>query len=273
MLDIKKNIIKMAHIDLENEFLPAQNLQDKSISVTSDQQVSPTKKDKGNLPLMKSTISSSSENSHENPNWSLRKRIFCLFLYVTIFTNYDTGVIPAALIKIQKELDLNYEQQGLLGSLPYFGISSASILVSYLITRFPTKNVLQVSIFFNIAFCLLFTLSTNLWAMYFSRFFMGFTQAFWVIYAPVWTNYFSPHERQATWLGLLQGFSPLGFLLIVIFFKNFKRDHDRILDNCHYYKLMGCRFCLENIDLDPSCTRNPNIFHDFFHEKPRPRSY
>lgn len=39
---------------------------------------------------------------------------------------------------------------------------------------------------------------------------MGFTQAFWVIYGPVWTHNFSPKERQTTWLGLLQGFSPLG---------------------------------------------------------------
>lgn len=44
---------------------------------------------------------------------------------------------------------------------------------------------------------------------------MGFTQAFWVIYGPVWTNNFSPSERQTTWLGLLQGFSPLGLYLYI----------------------------------------------------------
>jgi len=141
-----------------------------------------------------------------------RKRMFTLFLFVVIFTNYDTGVIPAALIQIQQELNLNYMQQALLGSLPNFGISAASFFVSTLIRRFTAKSVLSISLFFNIGFCALFALSSNLWAMYFSRFFMGFTQAFWVIYGPVWTNNFSPKDRQTTWLGLLQGFSPLGII-------------------------------------------------------------
>lgn len=141
-----------------------------------------------------------------------RKRIFSLFLYVVIFTNYDTGVIPAALIQIQEELELNYTQQALLGSLPNFGISAASFFVSTLIRHFTAKYVLTISLFFNIGFCALFSLSKNLWALYLSRFFMGFTQAFWVIYGPVWTNTFSPRDRQTTWLGLLQGFSPLGII-------------------------------------------------------------
>ncbi len=154
--------------------------------------------------------SPSSSNSHSNPDWKLRRYIFYLFLYVVICTNYDTGVIPAALINIQKELNLNYIEQGLLGSLTYFGISIASFLVSYVIGRFQTKWVLFIAISLNIAFCVLFALSENLLVFYLARFFMGFTQAFWIIYAPVWTNYFSPKEREATWLGFLQGFSPLG---------------------------------------------------------------
>lgn len=143
---------------------------------------------------------------------SQRKKIFYLFLYVVIFTNYDTGVIPAALLQIQEELNLNYTQQALLGSLPNFGISFASFFVSPLIKKFTAKTLLSVALFLNIGFCALFSLSTNLLALYFSRFFMGFTQAFWVIYGPVWTNNFSPKDRQTTWLGLLQGFSPLGII-------------------------------------------------------------
>lgn len=162
-----------------------------------------------------SSCSSPSQNSHDNPNWALRKKIFYLFLYVTIFTNYDTGVIPAALINIEKELELSYFQQGLLGSLPNFGISFASFLVSYVIGKFKAKTILFAAIVSNIMFCILLALSKNLWALYFSRFFMGFTQSFWIIYGPVWCNYFSPRERQATWLGFLQGFSPLGFFMII----------------------------------------------------------
>lgn len=197
----------MANIDLENEF--SSSNQEKILSTSMKSHINEVIASPKPAAIA-SPIASSSANSHENPNWSLRKRIFCLFLYVTIFTNFDTGVIPAALININKEMGLNFEQQGLLGSLPYFGISTASFFVSYFIGKMQTKYLLSIAIFLNVCFCLLFSLSTNVWALYISRFFMGFTQAFWVIYAPVWTNYFSPFERQTTWLGLLQGFSPLG---------------------------------------------------------------
>lgn len=143
---------------------------------------------------------------------SKRQSIFRMFLYVVIFTNYDTGVIPAALVQIKEELDLNFTQQALLGSLPNFGISFASFFVAICIARYSAKYVLSIALFLNIGFCALFCLSKNLWALYLSRFFMGFTQAFWVIYGPVWTNTFSPKERSTTWLGLLQGFSPLGII-------------------------------------------------------------
>ena len=162
-----------------------------------------TIKDKLNEPL---------ENSQENPNWGTRRKIFYIFLYGTIFTNFDTGVIPAALVNIHHEMGLNYKEQSLLVCCPTSGISLASVLVSQALSRFPTNKVLGLAIFVNIIFCVLFALSSNFYALCFSRFFMGFTQAFSIIYAPVWTNYFSPHQYQTTWIGLLQGFSPLGTL-------------------------------------------------------------
>jgi MFS family permease len=194
----------MANLDLEKDF---------QVSTPAQSEINiQTPKGPAKAANLLSPSSNSSTNSHSSPNWCLRKKIFCLFLYVTVFTNFDTGVIPAALVNIHKELGLNYTQQGLLGSLPNFGISVASFLVSYLIGKFQTKRILTLAIIFNVAFCILFALSENLYALYVSRFFMGFTQAFWIIYGPVWTNYFSPHERQTTWLGFLQGFSPLGIL-------------------------------------------------------------
>ena len=214
----------MANLDLENDF-------NMSASFSS-----PGKPQGLANPLSPSS-SCSSSNSHTNPNWSLRRKIFCLFLYVTVFTNFDTGVIPAALVNIHQEMGLNYTQQGLLGSLPNFGISVASFLVSYLIGKFRTKNILTIAIVINIAFCILFALSTNVYALYFSRFFMGFTQAFWIIYGPVWTNYFSPNERQTTWIGFMQGFSPLGtylFSMMILWWVNI-RHNIRIYHNCYHY--------------------------------------
>ena len=52
-----------------------------------------------------------------------RNFIFIIFLLSNLFLNYDTGVIPASLIEITKEIHLDYSEQALIGSLVYLGLS------------------------------------------------------------------------------------------------------------------------------------------------------
>jgi MFS family permease len=66
---------------------------------------------------------------------------------------------------------------------------------------------------FNTLFCVMFSFSYNLPLMYLSRIGMGITQAFCVIYGPVWVNEFSPPESTTRWMGLLQSAVPLGVML------------------------------------------------------------
>ena len=40
-----------------------------------------------------------------------------MFCYVMVFNNYATGVIPASLVQIEKELGLSYKEQATLGSI------------------------------------------------------------------------------------------------------------------------------------------------------------
>ena len=42
---------------------------------------------------------------------------------------------------------------------------------------------------------------------------MGFSQAFCVIYGPVWVNEFSPGRLTTRWMGILQAAVPLGIML------------------------------------------------------------
>jgi len=52
----------------------------------------------------------------------LRVRIYLLFLLMNLFLNYDTGVIPGALVQISDELGFNSEQMAFLGSIVYLGL-------------------------------------------------------------------------------------------------------------------------------------------------------
>ena len=45
------------------------------------------------------------------------------------------------------------------------------------------------------------------------RFMMGVTEAFIVIYAPVWVNNYSPLEYSTTWMGILHSCTALGVIL------------------------------------------------------------
>ena len=69
-----------------------------------------------------------------------RNLIFVIFLLSNLFLNYDTGVIPASLLEILKEIPLDYTEQALLGSLVYLGLSFSSLFVSIIFSKYgPAK--------------------------------------------------------------------------------------------------------------------------------------
>lgn len=148
-----------------------------------------------------------------NPEARIKTKVFTIMICINALLNYDTGVIPASLSQLKSEMDMSYQQQAAIGSLLYIGVCCSSLLVSFVFQRFPASKVLIIMLIINCSFCLLFSFSTTTIAMYIARFGMGFTQAFCVIYAPVWTNEFAPHDKSTRWMGILQCAVPLGVVL------------------------------------------------------------
>lgn len=72
------------------------------------------------------------ETDDPNINWFARSAVFFQFVIANLFLNYDNGVIPACLLKIEKDLYMGYAEIALLGSLVYFGLSCSSLFVSVL---------------------------------------------------------------------------------------------------------------------------------------------
>ena len=139
-----------------------------------------------------------------------RNCIFVFFLLSNLFLNYDTGVIPAALIKITQEIKFNYSEQALIGSLVYLGLSFASIFVSMIFSKFGPSKVCSLILLLNCISCFTFSLSSNKIILFSMRFLMGATEAFIVIYGPVWVNNYSPLEYSTTWMGILHSCTVLG---------------------------------------------------------------
>ena len=139
-----------------------------------------------------------------------RNCIFAFFLLSNLFLNYDTGVIPASLIEITKEINFNYSEQALIGSLVYLGLSFASLFVSMVFSKFGPSKVCSLILLLNCLSCFTFSLSSNKIILFSMRFLMGATEAFIVIYGPVWVNNYSPLEYSTTWMGILHSCTVLG---------------------------------------------------------------
>lgn len=133
-----------------------------------------------------------------------------MFILSNFFLNYDTGVIPASLTELRKEIELDYKEIALIGSLVYLGLSFASLFVSVLFNRFGPAKVCSFMLLLNSLCCFVFSFNYNKYLLYITRFFMGVTEAFIVIYAPVWVNNYSPPELSTTWMGILHAFTALG---------------------------------------------------------------
>jgi len=152
------------------------------------------------------------EPEEEIPSFR-RNCIYAVFLLSNLFLNYDTGVIPASLIEITKEIHLDYSEQALIGSLVYLGLSFASIFVSLIFSKFGPSKVCSIILLLNLISCFVFSLSSNKIILFSMRFMMGVTEAFIVIYAPVWVNNYSPLEYSTTWMGILHSCTALGVIL------------------------------------------------------------
>lgn len=150
--------------------------------------------------------------SNSNMKSSTKTKIFIMFLLANGFLNYDTGVIPASLLEIEKEIQLSYKEQALIGSLVYLGLSFASLFVSLLFNKYGPAKVCSFMILMNAICCFIFSFSAEKSILFTCRFFMGVTEAFIVIYGPVWVNNYAPDDKSTTWMGILHTFSALGVI-------------------------------------------------------------
>ncbi len=143
-----------------------------------------------------------------------RNTIFIIFLLSNLFLNYDTGVIPASLTELTKEITLDYKEVALIGSLIYLGLSFASLFVSTLFNKYGPAKICAFMLLLNSVCCFLFSFNYNKYILYCTRFLMGASEAFIVVYAPVWVNNYSPSELSTTWMGILHAFTAIGKLNI-----------------------------------------------------------
>ena len=189
--------------------LSTPNMKGMNKDINRRNEISLSKNEMGNSGSKFNNLYKLSEAEEDIPSFH-RTLIFIFFLLSNLFLNYDTGVIPASLIEITKEINFDYSEQALIGALVYLGLSFASIFVGMIFSRFGPSKVCSLILLLNCLSCFTFSLSSNKIILFCMRFLMGATEAFIVIYGPVWVNNYAPLEYSTTWMGILHSCTVLG---------------------------------------------------------------
>ena len=172
-------------------------------------------------------ISSSQLHKQLLPEYK-RNKIFIMFLLADLFLNYDSGVIPVSLLQIEKEVHFSFREQALLGSLVYLGLSCGSLFTSQIFSKYSPTKVCTWILIINSICCFAFSLTSSRCIFFATRFLMGITEAFVVVYGPIWVNNYSPKNKSTTWMGILHSCTVFGMItgyiiagIIINCFENF----------------------------------------------------
>lgn len=116
--------------------------------------------------------------------------VLLYIFYLDILVNIDHGAIPAGISDMSKDLDMEAEKLGLLGSMVFFGLFIGSLSASVFFYRISYKTLIGLSLVVN-GFSLGFlTWRTDFLTMCISRLLTGWSQIFLTIYFPIYINCF-----------------------------------------------------------------------------------
>lgn len=153
----------------------------------------------------------------ENSDGTENTEASYLFKYIIltqIVVYMEAGAVPALLSQLKEAFDLTYLQQGALGGLVYFFLSVTCPFAGIIFRHFNLRTVMGVMLTLNTLVTLAFALTpTGMTSMLLSmRSLIGVTQAFLMIYSPVWVDQFAPASKLTKWMSYLQAGVPVGVM-------------------------------------------------------------
>lgn len=104
-------------------------------------------------------------------------------------------------------------EEGLLGAVVYIGVAGSSIVAGPVFHFLNVKWTLVLMTIVNGAASTLFALGKSTIVLLMSRAVVGITQAFPIIYAPVFVDTFAPKARATLWMSMVLLASPVGIML------------------------------------------------------------
>ena len=147
----------------------------------------------------------------------MRWMVYIILLYLSIIMELDQGVLSSTTEELSKDMELNDNQLGGLGSMIFLGKALGCLIFFTLINKLNRKYMLLITSFLSILSLILTTQTTNLILLYLCRIIVGISQSYLGIYLPVWGDQFGIHKYKSMILSLLHLSSSFGYLFGYVF--------------------------------------------------------
>ena len=142
----------------------------------------------------------------------MRWMVYFLLMYIATCMELDQGILSSATDALSKDLELNDNELGGLGSMIFLGKALGCVIFFTLINKLNRKYMLLVTSFLTILSLILTTQTKNLVLLYLCRIIIGIAQCYVGVYSPVWADQFGIHKYKSIMLSLQHLTSCLGYL-------------------------------------------------------------
>lgn len=150
------------------------------------------------------------KNTGKEIDPKILKITFLLSILISTILCLDHGFVACNLEYIEKSFGVGYAQSSFIGSMVYMGFLIGCLLTGLFLPVLKSKILLIGSLICVVTSGIYSSKSSTLAEIYASRFFIGFFQAFSIVYLPLWVEKFSPQSSTTTWLAYQQLFSMIG---------------------------------------------------------------
>jgi MFS family permease len=142
-------------------------------------------------------------------------RVFAVLMLTQVVLFAEAGAVPALLVQLASAFKLTFPEQGYLGGIVYFGIAVGAPITSEFFKCANPKHVLSWTLLINMGSLLVFASVPAGWTQTLigTRFLIGFTQATFSVYVPVWVDRFAPKDKATRWFSWLQITVPVGIMV------------------------------------------------------------
>ena len=142
--------------------------------------------------------------------------LFPFILLTQIVVYMEAGAVPALLNELAAAFQMSFWMQGLMGGLGYIFLSAGCPAAAWAFRKWNVPNVLGCAIMLNALSTAVFAATPTgvewVWLLVTARGLIGFSQAFPIIYFPLWCDEHAPAGRKTSWLSYVQGGVVVGIL-------------------------------------------------------------